>query len=315
MKKTIFLIFLFFLCAQIASAQDQVIAGDLYVQGNECVGPTCPSSSPFISNLGNTTLYLDDSAPQIFMRDPDAGAVDFAILVNNSEFGIYDEDASTRILGIESGAPADSLFIDSTGTVMMGTAQATFSGSNSVGDGLTSLFDMSANNTAAGKVSDAGFLLENDKVGFQWAFRTTEFNQGFAATKFGTGGLEFEIRNTTSSFANASLVMGNGASCNSSGQWLDASSRDYKENIQEITSIEAMKTLEGLQPVKYNFRKDPSKDLTVGFIAEDVPDLVATKDKKALSPLEIVAVLTKVVQEQQALVAKLSERITELEKQ
>jgi hypothetical protein len=315
MKKTVFLIFLFILCAQIAGAQDQIVDGDLFVQGNECVGPTCPSSSPFISNLGNTTLYLDDSAPQIFMRDPDSGAVDFAILVDDSEFGIYDEDASTRILGIDAGAPVDSLFIDSTGTVMMGKAEATFTGSNLVGDGLTTLVDMSANNTATGKVSDAGFLLENDKVGFQWAFRTTEFNQGFAATKFGTGGLEFEIRNTTSSFANASLVMGNGASCNSSGQWLDASSRDYKENIQEISSIEALKALKGLQPVKYNFKKDPLKDLTVGFIAEDVPDLVATKDKKALSPLEIVAVLTKVVQEQQALVAKLSERITELEKQ
>ncbi len=218
-------------------------------------------------------------------------------------------------LVLKAGAPADSLFIDSTGTVMMGNAEATFTGSNAVGDGLTTLFDMSANNTDTGKVSDAGFLLENDKVGFQWAFRTTEFNQGFAATKFGTGGLEFEIRNTTSSFDNASLVMGNGASCNSSGQWLDASSRDYKENIQEISSIEALKALKGLQPVKYNFKKDPLKDLTVGFIAEDVPDLVATKDKKALSPLEIVAVLTKVVQEQQALVAKLSERITELEKQ
>jgi hypothetical protein len=76
-----------------------------------------------------------------------------------------------------------------------------------------------------------------------------------------------------------------------------------------------MKTLKGLQPVKYNFKRDVSKDLTVGFIAEDVPDLVATKDRKGLSPLEIVAVLTKVVQEQQALVAKLSERISELEKQ
>ena len=59
---------------------------------------------------------------------------------------------------------------------MMGKAEATFTGSNSVGDGLTFLLDLSANNAAAGKVSDAGFLLENDKVGFQWAFRTTETN-------------------------------------------------------------------------------------------------------------------------------------------
>jgi hypothetical protein len=36
----------------------------------------------------------------------------------------------------------------------------------------------------------------------------------------------------------------------------------------------------------------------VGFIAEDVPELVARKDRKSLSPMDIVAVLTKVVQEQ-----------------
>jgi hypothetical protein len=35
----------------------------------------------------------------------------------------------------------------------------------------------------------------------------------------------------------------------------------------------------------------------VGFIAEDVPELVAMKDRKSLSPMDIVAVLTKVVQE------------------
>jgi len=37
----------------------------------------------------------------------------------------------------------------------------------------------------------------------------------------------------------------------------------------------------------------------VGFVAEDVPDLIATKDRKELSPMDIMAVLTKVVQDQQ----------------
>jgi hypothetical protein len=173
---------------------------------------------------------------------------------------------------------------------------------------------MSVDNSAAGKVSDAGFSLQNVNQDFTWVFRTIETSEGFMATKLGTGGGEFRINNATDDAENVSLSLANGASCDSTGQWINASSRDYKENIQEITSIEAMKTLKGLQPVKYNFKRDLSKDLSVGFIAEDVPDLVATKNRKGLSPLEIVAVLTKVVQEQQALVAKLSERITELEK-
>ena len=129
MKKTIFLIFVFFLCAQTASAVD-VIADDLSVQGNACIGAACGTTPGYSNSLGTTTLFLNDSAPQFFFRDGDTGAADFAILVDDSEFGIYDEDASTRILGIDAGAPVDSLFIDSTGTVMMGKAEATFTGSN-----------------------------------------------------------------------------------------------------------------------------------------------------------------------------------------
>jgi len=52
----------------------------------------------------------------------------------------------------------------------------------------------------------------------------------------------------------------------------------------------------------------------VGFIAEDVPELLATKDRKGLSPMDIVAVLTRVVQEQQKTIADLSEKLTDLEK-
>jgi hypothetical protein len=39
----------------------------------------------------------------------------------------------------------------------------------------------------------------------------------------------------------------------------------------------------------------------LGFIAEEVPDLVAMNDRKSLSTMDIVAVLTKVVKEQQKL--------------
>jgi hypothetical protein len=50
----------------------------------------------------------------------------------------------------------------------------------------------------------------------------------------------------------------------------------------------------------------------VGFIAEDVPDLVASMDRKALSPMDIVAVLTKVIQTQQEEIYQQQMRIEEL---
>lgn len=97
---------------------------------------------------------------------------------------------------------------------------------------------------------------------------------------------------------NYPLQMASGAHVTTGGVWTDASSRDYKENIRPLTSDEAKLALTELTPSKFNYKVDKN-DKYVGFIAEDVPDLVATKDRKGLSPMDIVAVLTKVVQEQE----------------
>jgi hypothetical protein len=43
-----------------------------------------------------------------------------------------------------------------------------------------------------------------------------------------------------------------------------------------------------------------------------VPELVATKDRKGLAPMDIVAVLTKVVQEQQKTIEELKREVAEI---
>jgi hypothetical protein len=97
------------------------------------------------------------------------------------------------------------------------------------------------------------------------------------------------------------------------GKMVQASSRELKENITDFSTQEAIKTLAGLNPVKFNYRGDKEKELTVGFIAEDVPDLLATHDKKGVCALEIVALLTKVIKEQQMELSLLRQRVTALE--
>jgi hypothetical protein len=99
------------------------------------------------------------------------------------------------------------------------------------------------------------------------------------------------------------LHMSSGAYCSTGGTWTNASSRSLKENIQSLSSDEAMDALNKLNPVKYNYKVDET-DRHVGFIAEDVPDLVATADRKGLSPMDITAVLTRVVQEQQKMICE-----------
>ncbi|MBL7093172.1 tail fiber domain-containing protein [candidate division KSB1 bacterium] len=102
-----------------------------------------------------------------------------------------------------------------------------------------------------------------------------------------------------------------GAYCNG-GAWVNGSSRKYKENISQLALPEAMETLTHLAPVKFNYKTDLTEK-HVGFIAEDVPELVSTSDRKGLSPMDIVAVLTKVAQEQQKIIKNLAKRVEELE--
>ena len=79
---------------------------------------------------------------------------------------------------------------------------------------------------------------------------------------------------------------------------MQTSSREYKDDIADLTTKDAFDALEGLTPVTYVYKADRTQQ-HVGFIAEDVPDLVATQDRKGLSSMDVVAVLTKVVKEQQ----------------
>jgi hypothetical protein len=110
------------------------------------------------------------------------------------------------------------------------------------------------------------------------------------------------------------LHMSSGAYCSTGGTWTNASSRRLKENIHDLTIGEAVEALLKLNPVKYNYKTDKA-DMQVGFIAEDVPDLVATADRKGMSPMDVVAVLTKVVQEQHKIITDLQERMAKIEKE
>jgi Chaperone of endosialidase len=91
------------------------------------------------------------------------------------------------------------------------------------------------------------------------------------------------------------------------------SSRELKENIAELSGKEAVEALKNLNPVKFNFKADSDKNLHLGFIAEDVPELVATSDRKTLSPMDIVAVLTQALKEQQNTISALAEKVKFLE--
>jgi len=184
--------------------------------------------------------------------------------------------------------------------VSRGDIASTFSGSNTVGDGLTNLLVLSANNTEAGKVSDAGFTLRNDRGGKQWNFRTMNNGTAFAATIEGTGGTEFFVSNNVGNYTNAKMKIG-GVTIFENGHLVTSSSRSVKTNIQPLETAAAIDAFHKLQPVRYAYKAHLG-DSVVGFIAEDIPELVAMPSRKTLDSTEIVAVLTKVVQEQERMI-------------
>jgi len=103
-----------------------------------------------------------------------------------------------------------------------------------------------------------------------------------------------------------------GAYCDGT-TWVDGSSREFKENIVALASEEAMQAFEALEPVKFNYKANP-EETRLGFIAEDVPALVATNGRKGLSAMDVVAMLTKIVQEQMKTVREQKDEIEALKR-
>ena len=104
------------------------------------------------------------------------------------------------------------------------------------------------------------------------------------------------------------LELASGAHVTAGGVWTNRSSRESKENIAVLSSGDAIAAVMALEPVSFNYRTEQGEGY-VGFIAEDVPGLLASGDGKSLSTMDIVAALTKVVQEQQLRIDELEARL------
>jgi hypothetical protein len=110
----------------------------------------------------------------------------------------------------------------------------------------------------------------------------------------------------------AALYINNNASPVRIRNLQNASSREWKEDIAEFSREEATQALKHLNPVTFRFKADESHQRHLGFVAEETPASVATADRKAFSPIAIISVLTKVVQEQQEEIAALQGEVASL---
>jgi hypothetical protein len=131
------------------------------------------------------------------------------------------------------------------------------------------------------------------------------------------GGGNFHIRQggTDRLFFNGGNGVANFSGPVTSTGFNTVSSRVGKAAIQPIDEAAARKAFDQLTAVSYVRKDDPTGDTMLGFIAEDVPELLATPKRDSLSSMDFAAVLVTVMQAQQREIAALSAEIAELKQQ
>ncbi|MEZ6065766.1 MAG: tail fiber domain-containing protein [Planctomycetaceae bacterium] len=246
-----------------------------------------------------------------------------------NEFGIRDETTPFFFpFAIEKGSPTDSLRIEVDGDISIGEGANAASHyplhvfrDNDTALRIAQFTQRKTNGTVVVGFENNATASTANNAGFDFALQSStqqrvagrficSFINTNDATRTGAfkffvannGGLLETMRLTGgrvsigTSNATHLLRVGN-ATCNGS-VWANASSRELKQDITPLTTAAAREAVMSLAPVTYAYKAEPGEQ-HVGFIAEDVPALVAMPDGKTLSSMDIVAALTKVVQEQE----------------
>lgn len=271
----------------------------LYVasNGNIGFGTATPQVNLHMHGNNSPTIRLD--------QNNSAGWSPQTWDISGNEMNFFIRDVtnnSTLPFRIISGAPTSSFYIDDDGDIGLST---------STPDGLFDIaHPVNANDHAflVTHTGDVGINIDNGQgVNGLFDIQTSGGVSLFTVNTDGTIGV-----GVTSVSSSNSLEFANGAHLTTGGVWTNASSRNLKNNITDISAEVALNTINALKPVTYTYKVEPSESYA-GFIAEDVPDIVATNNRKSLAAMDFVAVLTKLVQEQQKTIEDLQHRVEALE--
>jgi hypothetical protein len=297
---------------------DVVHADDVIITGSECVGFDCLIDGT--ENFGFDTVRLKENNNQIHFDDTSLTvgfpANDWRILINDttsggaSYFSVEDSTAAKRPFTIEAGAATNSLYIKDS-RVGMGTSVPVLKLHMVQGDTPAVRLDQDASGGWTPQVWDvagneSNFFVRDTTGGSKLPFRIQPGTPTNTVTLRSSGfvGIGTWAPTHTLHVVGDALITGN----------LElGSSRSLKKDIRFLETIDASAALAALEPVRFHYKTSPDEE-SLGFIAEDVPDLIATKSRKTLSTMDVVAVLTKVVQEQQATIARLENSVNQLEK-
>ncbi|MBU0943095.1 MAG: tail fiber domain-containing protein [Proteobacteria bacterium] len=298
------------------AAADVVHLDDVIIDGSACVGFDCVNGESF----GFDTLRLKENNLRVHFDDTSSTSSfpsnDWRIVINDtsnggaSYFAVEDSTAGRVPFRIEANAPANSLYVEDYGRIGLGTSTPLVELHIADGDTPTVRLDQDGTSgwpsqkwDVAG--NESNFFIRDVTNGSLLPFRikpgapsNTLYLQGDGNVGIGTASPTQKLHVEGSAFISGNLELG--------------SSKEIKNNIESLGTDEAMMTFAMLRPVKFQYKTAPEEN-SVGFIAEEVPDLVATNSRKSISTMDVVAVLTKVVQEQQNAIEELKKTIGQLQ--
>lgn len=287
---------------------------DVSAQGGVCAGFDCTNAETY----GLVTVKLKETNTRLKFEDTSSGAgfasTDWQLSANDTNSGgankffIEDLTAATVPLLIEGATPNHALYLDSTGRVGLRTSTPARDLTISAPVSPSIRMEQSVSPFQAWDIvaNDANFYVRDvSHEQNPFIIRSSAPYNSLVVDSAGRIGLgiatpTYQIHHSSGARLDA-------------GNWVNASSRDVKQDIHQLDGDAALDALKALEPVSFAYKANPA-ETHVGFIAEDVPDLVATTDRKGLSSMDVVAVLTKVIQEQQRTIEKLETRLEKLER-
>lgn len=267
----------------------------------------------------NVTLQTTDTPRLRFWQTPDNYPEQkWDIGGWEQYFYVYDLTADKTIVRIATGAPGDSLYVGKTGNIGLGTPTPTalLHGVRAAqaGNEILARFEVADDNGGRLDISNAsstnGVFIPRIQ-GRAISLNAALIMEGLISGDSGTGPaiVYNAARNAGGSLVNRPLVVyrnndvakvtvaANGDVYGTS--FNPVSSRALKRDIVDLDSLKASSALKELTPVEYTYNDDPSGEKRVGFIAEDVPEIVANADRKSVPIMDVVALLTRVVKDQQ----------------